>query len=167
MGISPFALVSQDCCLRTSVPHDVASEVFFPYKCLSTGFTAKRRLIGVRTHVVHEMLLPSEFLVTDLPTMRDKQEQANNNELLIHTRMPHDVIREVFLPRELFVADFTTKGRLMRMRDHVIIQVLFPYELLTTHLMDQRDESHSVENTTRAEQTPLKHLSIVCCQGLI
>lgn len=66
--------------------------------------------------------------------------------------MPHDVIREVFLPRELFVADFTTKGRLMRMRDHVIIQVLFPYELLTTDLMDQRDESHSVEhiNTGRA-----------------
>lgn len=135
------------------MPHDVACEVLFPYKSLSTGFTAERRLIGVCEHVVHKMFLPSEFLVTDLPTMRDKQEQANNNELVIHTRMPHDVVREVFLPRELFVADFTTKGRLMRMRDHVITQVLFPYELLTTDLMNQRDESHSVEHNYSAQQT--------------
>lgn len=147
----------QNGCILTSVPHDVAREVFFPYKSLPTGFTAKRRLIGVREHVVHKMFLPSEFLVTDLPTMRDKQEQANNNELIIHTRMPHDVVREVFLPRELFVADFTTKGRLMRMRDHVIIQVLFPYELLTTDLMNQRDESHSVEHNYSAQQASPRH----------
>lgn len=73
-------------------------------------------------HMVKKVFLTSECLRTKITAVG------------CFTCMPHDVICEVLLASKTFSTYFAAERRIIRVRAHVVREVLLACILLTTHL---------------------------------
>lgn len=105
---------------------------------LTAYLTAERRVIGVRAHMISEMLFARVLLAAHLAVMR------------CLTGVPHNVVHEVFLASEALLAYVATVRCLARVFAHVIYHVFFARERLRAVLTP----------TMIKEKTAIKKLSV-------